>query len=344
VVSLTEAACNSLVPCTIYDHTESEQVEKLVSLIHAKGEQAGREPWTSVAKARFERDQKGKTEPGLNLLEKYLDKGRNFSNSQGESWSGDYPLSVLNEALQKLKTPFGCETTNDLVDSYPKKNKKIMDKVLLDIGINKIRFKEVRDTTNFFNNYKIPEPKSPTGRTPSTGNSEVPTAPTAPTPNAPFAEALNDPKSVYRVLRTFKPVGNGREKIVTLLNELNLLKIDKHPHAFCFLLRTMYELSAEAYCADKKASGGPSPQKKDGSDKSLSVLLREITEYMTKNNSDREKVKMLHGAITQLGKASSILSVTSMNQLVHSRYFSIQPNDISILFHNIFPLLAEMNT
>lgn len=157
------------------------------------------------------------------------------------------------------------------------------------------------------------------------------------------SKASNDPKSVYQKLNSFKPKGAGRDKLVTLLNEAKTLKIDKHPHAFCFLLRSMFELSAKAYCTDHKSAGGPSAQKSDGKDKELKELLREITNHLTNNGTDKTKVKALHGAMTELGKSDGILSVTSMNQLVHNTSFSVSPSDISILFGNIFTLLDEMN-
>ena len=105
----------------------------------------------------------------------------------------------------------------------------------------------------------------------------------------------------------------------------------------------MFEISAKAYCADHGSSGGPSYLKKNGTNKSLAVILKEIQNHITKNNTDKEKMKELHGAITELAKPEGLLSVTSMNQLVHNTSFSIQANDISILFGNIFPLLEEMN-
>jgi hypothetical protein len=146
------------------------------------------------------------------------------------------------------------------------------------------------------------------------------------------------------MLRTFKVLGNGRDKIKTLLNEIKGLKHEEHPHAFCFLLRSLFELSAKAYCADHIKSGGPNPRKQDGTDKMLADILNDITKHMTTNGKDQQKVRMLHGAMTELGKKNGILSVTSLNQLIHNPSFSITPPDISMLFGNIFPLLREMNS
>jgi hypothetical protein len=158
------------------------------------------------------------------------------------------------------------------------------------------------------------------------------------------AHASTDPTSVRQILRRFKIRGSNRDKIVTLLEEIKALKHEKHPHAFCFVLRSMFELSAKAYCTDHRRSGGPSRKKADGSDKNLATILRDIHKHLTKGMTDKDAVKRLHGAMTELGKPDGILSVTSMNQLVHNPSFSIAPADISLLFWRIFPLLEAMNT
>lgn len=345
---------NSQIPCAIYKPSESQDVDRIVSLIHAKGEKAGRDQWTAVARARYGRDQKGQSEPGLDLLEKYLKNGKNLSETQVERWSGDYPLTVLNEAIQKIVTHLDCSSSSELSRIYPKKNKSIIDKILYDIGTQKLGFKDIRDKNNFFGSkygltavspslaslgYQAEPAESGSNLTDGIpGHSSANS-----TSSKPIAQASNDPKSVRKKLKSFQPRGSGRDKLVTLLNEIRKLKINDHPHAFCFLLRSMFEISAKAYCADNKSSGGPDPIKKDGNDKPLADLLREITNYITKNETDKGKLKELHGSITQIARKDGILSVTSMNQLVHNPSFSVAPGDISILFGNIFPLLEEMN-
>jgi hypothetical protein len=53
--------------------------------------------------------------------------------------------------------------------------------------------------------------------------------------------------------------------------------------------------------------------------------------------------RVLHPAMVELGKHEGILSVTSMNQLIHHPHFSALPRDIAGVFGNVFPLLKEMN-
>lgn len=342
---------NQEVPCTIYQESESDMVDKIVGRIHGKGEKAGRRKWTSVARARYQRDEKGKSELGLDLLEKYLDKGKNLTDTEAECWSGDYGLTVLDEAMRLTWKPLGYSSSKELSQIYPKKHKRLLDKIMHDIGVKIITFPVLRKTkAKFFNDYGIPleEASSSDNKSTQTTNATNSTSSKAEQSSVtssakPIATASNDPRTVKKMLKEFKPKGENRMKLVTLLREMNKLTLKNHPHSFCFLLRSMFEISAKAYCEDHKSSGGPSPLKKNGKNKTLASLLGDITNHITNDKSDKEKVKELHGAMTELGKSDGLLSVTSLNQLVHNPSFSIQPSDISILFGNVFPLLEEMN-
>jgi len=343
---------NSTVPCAIYSPTERDIVDKLVALTHAKGEKAARDAWTAVARARYDRDKKRISVPGLDILEAYLNKGKNRSPQQAERWAGDYPLTVLDEALQKIAPVLGFSSAQTMIASYPNKNKKILDSIMLDIGISQLGFKQIRDNSTFFGSkYGIVVASTATGSNNGSNCQQTPLPSGVPTgasagskTSKTIAVSSNDPRVIKRMLRGFKPKGHGREKVVTLRDEMKKLKISKHPHAFCFLLRSMFELSAKAYCNDHKTSGGPNAVDKNGRDKNLVDVLNEIVNHITQNKQDKQKLKLLHGSITELSKPAGLLSVTSMNQLVHNPNFSIQPNDICLLFGNVFSLLEEMNS
>ena len=106
----------------------------------------------------------------------------------------------------------------------------------------------------------------------------------------------------------------------------------------------MFELSAKAFCQDRASSGGPSMSKANGEERKLAEVLRDITKHLTKNNKDRVMVRALHGAMTDLGNPVGLLSVTSMNQLVHHPKFVVDGRSVSTVFANIFPLLEAMNS
>ncbi|RJQ48515.1 MAG: hypothetical protein C4528_02535 [Gammaproteobacteria bacterium] len=78
-VSKEWKAANQNVPCAIYGPAEAKFVDKIVTLTHGKGEKAGRDKWNAVARARHNRDKLAASEPALDLLEKYLEKGKNIT-------------------------------------------------------------------------------------------------------------------------------------------------------------------------------------------------------------------------------------------------------------------------
>lgn len=353
---------NDKVPCAVYEASEVKVVDKIITLTHGKGEKAGRNKWNAVAKARHNREVNAGSEPGLDLLEKYLPYGANLTKQQIEQWGGIYPLTILDEAIQKLAPRFKVGSARELADNYPGKvkYKDALENIIRDIGLEAIRFETIRDVAaDYAIKYGIPAlPTSAdttsqshaAGATAGASGGKGETSKLgagstgkASTSSKQKAVALDDPKAVFQALKNFRPMGPNREKVVTLLAEAKSLQLHKHQHAFCFLLRSMFEISAKAYCHDHSTAGGPKCVKANGDDRSLVDVLRDITNHLTQNDTDKQMKKALHGAMTELGKSESILSVTSMNQLVHNTKFSIKEPHICILFHNIFPLLEAMN-
>lgn len=84
--------------------------------------------------------------------------------------------------------------------------------------------------------------------------------------------------------------------------------------------------------------------KPSGEDRKLADVLKEITKHLTKNSTDKVMLRALHGAMTQLGNPVGLLSVTSMNQLIHHQKFIVDGRSVSTVFANIFPLLEAMNS
>ena len=350
-------AANHTVPCAVYGVNETAAVDKIVTLTHGKGEKAGRDKWKAVARARHGRDMNGTSEPALDLLEQYLKHGQNLTSHQKERWGGDYPLTVLEEALKRLAPRFNAATARELADQYPRtiKYKAAIEQILRDIGLEKLGFAEIRNKDDDFalTKYRIPAIQPTQAASAAQSMSHTKGASTASSVSASTkgttaasktkAVATDDPRAVIRALKSFAPVGNHREKLVTLLDEARKLKLEIHPHAFCFLLRSMFEISAKAYCKDHSKSAGPTTTKSNGEDRVLVDVLRDITNHLTKNDTDKAVKKALHGAMAELAKTTGFLSVTSMNQLVHNPKFSVKDTHISALFFNIFPLLEAMN-
>jgi hypothetical protein len=328
------------------------------------------------------RDVLKSNESALDILEEYLKSGTNLTPDQAERWAGDFPLSVLEEAIKRLAPRLGASSAPDLAKQYPAiSHRNEFDAILLNIGLQNIRFETIRRKgTDFAAKYGIP-PIAPSGGSggspggagaggsrgsaggsggsggggasggtgrPVGGGSGTPggSAGTGGSGSKTAAVPINDPRSVKRVLKKFRPLGNGRDKVVTLRDEALKLDLKDNPIAFCFLLRSMFEISAKAYCDDHKATSTLTAEKADGSDRRLADVLKDIYAHMVTlptGKPDPAIQRQLHGALTDLTTPERLLSITSMNNLVHNRSFLITTDNVCITFGNIYPLLEAMN-
>lgn len=353
---------NAKVPCLVFKPTDMVEVDRIVGIVHGKGEKAGRLRWSSVARAREARDVHGRAQPGLDLLESYLKSGKNLNGQQKEKWSGEYNLSVLDEAIVKLAPRLSFATPADMVAKYPGTSyRRSIEDLLHAIGTATVGFPAIRNANDdVFVRYGFP----PVVVAPGSGGSGKGGAGTGAGAGAGAGSgtgagagagkrgvgqtyASNDPKSVIALLKDLKPVGAGRQKVVELKKEALKLKIEQTPLAFCFVLRSMFEISAKAYCDDHKIK--TYKEKKTTSGKTekttlnLAALLTVVADHLMATHAASDIKKQLHGAKVELGKSEGLLSVTSMNQLVHNPSFSVTPGDISRTINNIFPLLSHMN-
>jgi len=359
---------NAKVPCTIFDASEASAADRIVTLTHGKGEKAGRVKWSAVARARHNRDVSRTPEPALDLLEGFLAKGKNVTQNQIERWAGDYPISVLDEAIKKIATRIGAKSAPELAKLYPKvANRQGLEDLMFDIGLKHVGFKEVR-ADSFGTKYGMPPPSSSqaatanaggashatggtasgtassgTSQSGSTGTSTASSATGGAASKGATAHPANDPRAVTALLRKFKPKGAGRSKLATLLDELKRLDVGATPHAFCFVLRSMFEISAKAYCDDHASTGGPRYLTSNGRDRNLVDVLKDVVAHLTANQKNAAMTRVLHGAITELADPASMLSVTSLNQLIHNPRFVATSTNICSLFYNVFPLLEQMN-
>lgn len=375
---------NETIPCTIYERKEEALVDKIVTLTHGKGQKAGRDVWEAVARARHNKQVNSIPEYGLILLEKYLEHGQNHTTEQKVRWSGKYNLTVLNEALSKIYERNECSSTADLAQKYPNiKYKKELESVIYAIGLEELKFPDIRNSSDFLLRYGYPPlntknkanntstsnntastPNGTSGNNSSSGshsssqsnpnnsgtsgngatNSQASAASNSNSSTRTTSTSTNDIKTVRKLLRSLKLFGPSRSKLVDLRKEMLKLKLEDHPIAFIFLLRCMVELSCKAYCDDVSSSqGAPKYVKADGSDRNLADVLRDIVNDLTQNKTDKQMVKLLHGPLTEIQRPDGILSITSMNQLVHNPRFIIRSSDIPGLFACIFPLIEKMN-
>lgn len=380
-------AANQTAPCVVFTNAEVAIVNRLVRLAHGKGEDAARDKWEAIARARHHRDEDALSEPGLDLLERYLVVGQNVTATERELWAGTFPITVLDEGLSKFHQRFGGQDKRHLVATYPAAPilREPLEKFLYEIGDGVVGFSHIRQPHDPANQrqdivaerYNLlppaavppsaeqpnpaapgpvdPRAASPTGPQGSPGGSGgspanpggnptgTPAAPMPPvaTPRRPRAVPVNDVRAVKQALKGFTPRGTGSNKVETLRQEILRLKLDEQPHAFCFVLRSMFEISAKVFCDDHPASGVKTI--KDGKDRQLVKILQDIANHFIGGDHMSPVARKLQGAMTDLGSHDGLLSVTSMNQLIHNPRFTISSTHIATVFGNIFPLLEMMH-
>jgi hypothetical protein len=295
---------NATVPCTIYDVGDAATVDKIVTLAHGKGEKAGRDQWNPVARARHNRSMNGATESALDFLEKYLEEGKNLTALQKARWSGAFPLSILEEAMKRIAPRLGLASATTLAGLYPNiKHRDAVESMVHDIGLDQLGFDRIRDKdVDFGAAYGLPAAKatgsggkgkgsSATGSKNGAAKAAAAAATKRKQAAAQKAIATGDPRAVKRLFQDFQPVGKRREKLVALKEEIVTLDLRRTPLAFCFVLRSMFELSAKAYCSDHAASGGPSATKAGGEERYLVEVLRDITNHLTTNKTTNKADK-----------------------------------------------------
>ena len=342
-----------------------DKVNEQISLIHGKAEKASRDTWKAIAKARFSRNINKKEELGLDLFDKYLNNNFEISDAQKKKWSGVFPITILDEILPKLSSYLNYSNIKQLIEDYPKRNNELIDSIIFDIGNGLLGFQDVRDIcflkddkysqlaeTNFASeagfeaesDKKAENNKSEMAEeTQKTYTSNNNTAKQENVKRKTLSQSLSNQRSVRRVLRNFKPHGKDNEKVVTLRDEMLQLDIAKNPLAFCFLLRSMIEISLKVFAQNSPNSFSVEEVSNKG--KLYSRELRKIIDdaisfFVEKDVSNQKK---LYGAKVTLGNDNSILSVTSLNQLIHNPKFSLSSGDICRGFHNIFPLIELLN-
>lgn len=354
---------NSALPCIVYESNEIDKVNEQISLIHGKAEKASRDTWKAIAKARFSRNINKKEELGLDLFDKYLNNNFEISDAQKKKWSGVFPITILDEALPKISSFLKYPNIARLVEDYPKRNTELVNSIIFDIGNGLLGFQGVRDVAFLKNDkyYQLTETNHDATEGVTETDIQIDTNTTAMgdgavKPNSshnntekqenikrkPLAQSLLDQRSVRRALRNFKPHGKDNEKVVTIRDEMLQLDIAKNPLAFCFLLRSMIEISLKSYDSGNPGIINLVEKNNAKKDRPLKEIIKDAIVFFEK--ADGSNLKKLYPAKMTLSNDDSVMSVTSLNQLIHNPKFSLSSVDICIGFHNIFPLIELLNS
>ena len=152
------------------------------------------------------------------------------------------------KAFPNFYLEFELSTIKDLVKSYPKStHKSQIEELLRLIGNGNMGFNEVRGDDFNETLVKIGFPKMPKAPAPSVKSGKD-KKPFPKKKKGTATHPVDDPKTVKYFLRSFNPTGTNNQKIATLRDEALSLNLNTNPIAFCFLLRSMFEISSKNFC------------------------------------------------------------------------------------------------
>lgn len=371
---------NSSVPCTVYAEEDADLVDKIVSRIHGKADKAGRANWPSIARARHNRDENGASEPELDLFEKFIGSTSEVSQDQKLRWQGQYPITVLEEAIKRIAPKFGCPSAAALADKYPDvQYKRALGEIILAVGRGSLGYAAIRGNDEWYVKFGIPAQEKPT-QAPTESPTAPPTAPPqdpGPTPgqtDSPGAgqpgnggdsgpeDPSNEPddsngegaggkkkRKVAAVpLEDPRAIKRALKKLKiygTNSEKIESIRIEAHKLNLDAHPTAFFFLLRSLFELSAKAYAVQNSISlvDNGKELPLAKSLKKIVNHLTQQGQDEQMKKKLQGAMEELGTNNSILSITAMNQLVHNLRYVSDPAQIPVAFARVFPLLEEMN-
>ncbi len=275
------------IPCVVFDESGYDKAQRIVNRTHGKDAKAGRSKWNSIAKARYNRDYVGGDEYGLDLFEKFIGKSMQINGYHKDQWPGQYPITVLDEALRRLAS-FKGTTSKNIATSYPHLTyKAALDNIIFDIGIKVRGFTDIRaKNDDFFKSYGLEPLNRKTKEdedivtdskkldavvtlvegqgdirddkqkeSSSKGSSLKGTSKEGADvqtgnylrTDPKFAPRASTQAHVRSLLEELTPKGSSGAKIKELKIELSKTIIKSTPLLFCYGLRAIFEISAIVY-------------------------------------------------------------------------------------------------
>lgn len=137
------------VPCIVYGQDEEREAYAELAPIHSVKDPSARQPWQSLAKARYECYRSGKQDDVLWLFGRFLEQIQEGDELYEKLalWSFSYPISALREAIQRLSAYYGLSEA-ELVENYMDDAvKPTVDAFIKYIGTTPDCYRKMRDIT-----------------------------------------------------------------------------------------------------------------------------------------------------------------------------------------------------
>lgn len=339
----------SELPCLVFPSSKADDAYAIVARTHAHGQDASRDEWESLAKARFARDHQSKTNHVLQMFESFLKTNSSLSGLEKESWAGNYRFSLLDEAMGKAAAVLSYTSGSALAYEYLQGRRVVpLDCLMLLIGRDyAFTFEVMRGDVGGWTvrcgiSVSVPVAAPASGKNAAAAPKKTPVSAKKVTQAkpAPSTPPANDWRSVRASLKALSITHPARAKISQLREEIAALDGESCVLVFCAAMRSLLEMSVRAYA---QLHGIPA-QDAGGTDKKFRVLLDDVVKHYnalaTTDKTSATQLKSAQGEFTDPKKPLSWQWLSDMN---HNHVAYAGPADILTQFHKVLPILQKLN-
>jgi len=330
----------TIIPIDCFEVSERAEAATWINQRHT-GENKGRGivNWGGVATARF----RG-SDPALQALELVLMYG-DLSEGEKEIVEDHFPITTLDRLLSTpaVRDKIGIEVSGGKLKTNlpPAEVIKPLRRIVLDLAnetmnVTKLKSKEQQVAYVSQLGKDLPDLSKRSGTPePVDGLDEDDFKP-------PPTKPKQKPKPKQRIRKTLIPrdcyITVSNAKIAEVVKELRGLPLVDYPHSISVLFRVFLETSVDHYL---DAAGIPLQVTTSGGkkDKALRKKVEAAIDEMVKNGTPR---KYLAGVSKGIDNKNSPLSVDTLHNYVHNRFFSPTERELRVAWDNAQVLFEQI--
>lgn len=356
--------------CEVYPPTEegTRAAFQEIARLHSGGD-AARDDWTSIAKARQERDCLINRHYELDLFERFCDcypcDGK-YAEAL-EDWRLSFKLDQLDEATKYLSKLYGLGTDgakflSEQYEKLPESFRSRLENVICAIGNNETQYvRDIRDE-HFWKKHDFSTPRedelqqfralrseskttSPV-KTGAPGASEETSTATPGketggkrSPRAKSIPASDTRKGIVNQLNMIHFTNERYRKLQTLHKEIVKLAGHDLPNVFAIALRSFLDIASVIYCDNYKCYKNDKRHLKDR----VVDAIDHIKNHAPGWKDSQQAKKLLDTARTCLTQ-NTLLSIGFLNEIVHNKdnSFTITNETITGNLSKIIPLMLAL--
>lgn len=332
---------SSVEPIKCFELASREEGRYWLSLRHSIGNDgAGIEPWTTMAKRRFE----GKP-PSLQALELVTERG-NLTPAERASITDRFPVTTFERFLEDraVRAELGLEVKGGKVTTKLPAAEvvKPLKKIVTDLASGKTKVGSLMTTQDMLKYVRnlgsthLPDMK--TARSTERGLDEIPIS-EFPKSKSATARRKPDPSDRREVVPKGCPVNVTDNRIAEIYKELRNLRLEDAPNAIAVLMRIFLELSVDHFL---EKNGGALQEKMPHGKmvfKKLDKKLAETVEMLVSIGVPRAHFASV---IRSLSVQSSPMHLDLYHRYVHDRFATPLPQELKAAWDQSQPLFEKI--